>query len=467
MSNILSESDFKLSLDYISSRIGINLPLTNYNIIRNFITDKLSEKSIDCRRFLQLLDSDKNEFNKFVDAVTINETYFFREEKHFVLLNDIVFPSLAATTKQVNIWSAACSTGEEAISLYLTAENVFGEDGRFRVYGSDVNEEVLGRFQRGIYRGNSFREDGIKFHDLIRRKSETENKSFRIKPEIIEKITRMNVNLSDCSTPVFSGLFDVIFLRNTLIYFSTEMRKLIIDMIVKNLEVGGYLFLSATEMPLISHADLNLIETNSTFYFQKKRIIEKSEQKKITESFFISVKEDNKTEGGAESEPLTEKINPDLVMEHASAKLNNRIFSLVNDPDYDMAVKLIKIMYRINNNEIEPAVSMIDEFESAAGTNPLTFYLKAYTFLIMGLKEQAVEFFYKALAADGRFWPAGFYLVSILMEKKSGETKKILMECISSINEYIENNSYKYQIFLEGFNGKYFLRICEQWLEKI
>ena len=115
-----------------------------------------------------MLDSDKNEYSKFVDIVTINETYFFREEKHFTLLNDIIFPELASKQKQLNIWSASCSSGEEAISLYLSAQNFFREAGNFTVHGSDINTEVLEIFRRGVYKNNSFREDGSSFHNLLK-----------------------------------------------------------------------------------------------------------------------------------------------------------------------------------------------------------------------------------------------------------------------------------------------------------
>ncbi|MBI9108401.1 MAG: hypothetical protein JEZ04_16765 [Spirochaetales bacterium] len=467
MNSNLNDLDFKLSLDYISSRIGMELPLTNYNIVRNYLSAKLNEKSLDFSGYLKMIDSDKSEYNKFVDTVTINETYFFREEKHFTLLNDIVFPALADKQKSVNIWSAACSTGEEAISLYLTAENFFGDNCSFKVSGSDVNVEVLAHFERGVYRSNSFREDGLKYHALVKKNSVVKDKSFRIKPELIKEINKLNLNLSDFNGGVFGELFDVIFLRNTIIYFALEKRKIIIDSVVEKLKPGGFLFLSATEMPLISHMDLNLIETNGSFYFQKKSIAEKLEQNKIIPSILLKLQEEGVTEACNNLETITEEIDLDLILEYAAAKLNNRIFNLVRNPNYDSAVKLIRIIYMINNNEIDRAVLEIDEFEMMTGLNALTLFLKGYTFFIKNKKDQASEYFNKSLMMDSTLWPAGFYLSSILMERKSAEAKEVLKKCITAIKEYIRKDSYKYQIFLEGFNGKYFLRICEQWLKKI
>ena len=463
----LNELDFKLSLEYISARIGIELPQTNYSILREYLSDKLKQKSVDVSTYFKMMNSDENEYNKFVDTVTINETYFFREEKHFSLLNDLIFPELNNKQKPLNIWSAACSSGEEAISLFLSAEKFFKDTLSFKIYGSDVNMEVLEHFQRGVYRENSFREDGSKFHNLVKDISTVQDKSFRINPELIKKIHRQNLNISCFDRNIFTQLFDLIFLRNTLIYFSFEKRKKIIDSIVDVLKPGGFLFLSATEMPLISHSELELAESKGTFYFQKKARRERIEQLGITESIFNTVKNEKIPEADITPENNSGKFDADLILEYAADKLNNRIFTLVSNPDYDMAVKLIRIIFRINNNEIEQAVLLLNNFEVCAGKNPLTLYLRGYTLFIQNKKEQAADFFSKTLMMDSFFWPAGFYLALILIERKSDNAKKSLLKCINSIEEYIRKDSYKYQIFLEGFNGKYFLRICKQWLKKI
>ena len=187
----------------------------------------------------------------------------------------------------------------------------------------------------------------------------------------------------------------------------------------------------------------------------------------ITESMLQTIKNENPGDADIETENITDKLDYDQILEYATDKLNNRIFTLVNNPNYEMAVKLIRIIYRINNNEIEQAVLQLDKFELTAGENPLTLYLRGYTLFLQDKKDQASVSFNKTLKIDKSFWPAEFYLALILIEKKSDKAKESLSKCMRAIKEYISLDTYKYQIFLEGFNGKYFLRICEQWLKKI
>ena len=118
--------------------------------------------------FWNFLDNE-NEMRNLINSITIGETYFFREEKQFDFLDSQVFPKLKPKSL---IWSAACATGEEAISLaVLNCKH----GSNAKIIASDINTDSIARFERGVYRPHSFRHDGLKFKKELDNYSKANN----------------------------------------------------------------------------------------------------------------------------------------------------------------------------------------------------------------------------------------------------------------------------------------------------
>ena len=203
------------------------------------------------------------------DAMTINETSFFRDRRPFELLRNELLPALMEarkTQRTLRLWSAASSTGQEAYSLAMMIREHFPQLGQWnvRVEGTDICDEVVKRASEGRYlrievnRGLPAR-NLILFFDQV-------GADWVIKPEIREMCHFRKANL--CVPPLpFSQKFDVIFLRNVMLYFGPETRRTLMAEVHRLLAPDGVLFLGSTEQP----ADLSLWKpalAGGTCYFQ-------------------------------------------------------------------------------------------------------------------------------------------------------------------------------------------------------
>ncbi len=188
---------------------------------------------------------------KVVEAMTVNETYFFRDQAPFDALRSIVLPTLVrerAGERQLRIWSAAASTGQEAFSIALTFREHFRHltDWRLRILASDLSSHVLGRARRGVYTSTEVSR-GLS-PDLLQRYFRREGEDWELDADVRRMVDFQSINLA-APLPSLPEM-DVIFLRNVLIYFDLPTRKAVLTGMLRILRPGGYLFLGAAETPL-------------------------------------------------------------------------------------------------------------------------------------------------------------------------------------------------------------------------
>lgn len=271
------ETDYFISL--LTMGTGI-IPRSSHRAgIQSYIEKKIAEKNISVSEFKLNLQSDKNLFTEFINESTVNETYFFREEKQFALLKERYFPMWKAMFPSVpiKIWSAACSYGEEAYSLAVLAK-VCGI--KAFVTASDINSEVLDNCNKGVFWESSIRSvDGFSFKNLLLPYRTNEGKIV-FPDEIKSCIQTRKINLSKIDSPLEDANLpknqNIIFIRNVFIYFSQELRIRILNSIIdKCLAEGGILFVSMSE---IAQFDSNMLPPSlekvmdgNIFYFKKKQ----------------------------------------------------------------------------------------------------------------------------------------------------------------------------------------------------
>lgn len=380
----MKEEKFEKFLQIIESLTGMVPPASHRNHIRREIEKYLHAQNISGDMFLDKALSESSAVQVLLNISTINETYFFREERQFRVLQEIVLPGLFRLKKKLLIWSVSCSTGEEAVSLAILANEECGrhDGGSFSVFATDINTDVLENLEEGVYGKNSFRKDGIMFHQLLgkyccdnRKKggmhdipgfpdaawhrgssggrfsqakageASAERKylhphEVRIESSLMNKIktARFNVYLDE---PVFlEGVADIVFFRNTLLYVSQEKRKAILEKIVRELAPGGFFFLASSEVPFVDIPCLELCEDNGVYYFRKEAhadigrsaISEKkglAEKEKVREKAASGMQEMDQGGRGysthrheepeREVSANPEKINEILLMEYISA----------------------------------------------------------------------------------------------------------------------------------------------------
>lgn len=278
-SNIdLTEEILDSFIYILTSYTGIVPRSTHRDGIKHFIEKKLIDNGYTVEDYKRYLLSDKTLASEFVNQSTVNETYFFREEKQFALLKEKIFPKwrLTSRDRNINIWSAACSYGEEAYSLAVMAL----ECGITPcVTASDINSEVLEHCRSGVFLGTSLRSvDGVTFQNLVLPYRREDGK-VAFPDHIKSHIKTIQLNLlgliSNLNTDLIPKNQNIIFLRNVFIYFSLELREKILRTITdKCLADDGYLFVSMSEIAQLDSSivpdSLEKIADGNVFYFHKK-----------------------------------------------------------------------------------------------------------------------------------------------------------------------------------------------------
>ena len=185
------------------------------------------------------------------EAMTTNESFFFRDVKPFDLFRDNVLPDLLASRaakKSFRIWCAAASSGQECYSLaILLKESAARLSGwRTEIIGTDISTEILNRAKSGRYTQFEVQR-GLAIQLLVKYFTK-DGESWQIKKELQDMITYKEFNLLNDFAPL--GKFDVVFCRNVLIYFDQETKRQILDRIAKMLPADGVVFLGGAETVL-------------------------------------------------------------------------------------------------------------------------------------------------------------------------------------------------------------------------
>ena len=249
---MLSEKEFKKLCDVIYRRTGIAIEEKKYNILGKKIEKLMQERGYsDFRSFFHAIrfGNDKELFQELINTVTVNETYFFRENYQFEsLINDVLpkLHSLRPKDEIIRILCAPSSTGEEpySIALHLLDEGKMVEERDFEIIGIDIDSSVLQKAKRGLFSKRS-----VQFlpQHLLKEYFKPVGTQYEIAKFIRDAIEFKNVNVMDKLQMRRLGKFDVIFSRNMLIYFDDASRREVAMTFFEMLKPKGYIFLGHAE----------------------------------------------------------------------------------------------------------------------------------------------------------------------------------------------------------------------------
>ncbi len=243
----ISDREFSQFQRFIYDAAGISLSPSKKALVCGRLSRRLSHHLLGSYGdYFSLLSSGRapDENALVVDLLTTNETYFFREPKHFELLRSL---ALAARerSQSFRVWSAACSSGEEAYSIAMVLADCL-EQRLWEVLGTDISTRVLRRARYGHYRME--RIDHLP-PDYQRRYclkgSGLYAGTLLIERSLRQRVQFAHANLNGALPPM--GSFDVIFLRNVLIYFNTETKRQVVARALALLKPGGHLLVSHSE----------------------------------------------------------------------------------------------------------------------------------------------------------------------------------------------------------------------------
>jgi chemotaxis protein methyltransferase CheR len=243
----ISDSEFGQFQRFIFETAGISLSQAKKALVCGRLAKRLHACEVkNYGEYFQLLMSGQSpeELQTAIDLLTTNETYFFREPKHFDFLKQLV-TSGAIRPSSLRVWSAAGSTGEEAYSIAMLLEDLLtGQP--WEVLASDISSRVLERARAGHYsmeRINHFPPGYLQRFCLKGR--EEQAGTLLVQRSLRNKVRFLQVNLN---APLpHLGMFDVIFLRNVLIYFNADTKRKVISRVLNVLKPGGHLFIGHSE----------------------------------------------------------------------------------------------------------------------------------------------------------------------------------------------------------------------------
>lgn len=246
VNNLPSDKEFLLFQKLILDRLGIFLPLQKKALLTNRLWKRLREYDLqrfeDYYRFI-VGNNGKAELDIALELITTNETYFFREQKHFDYLAQTILPDFKQG-KKLRVWSAAASTGEEPYSIAMLLEEKC--QAAWELECSDVNNSVLAQARRGIYpdaRTRNIPENYL--HQFCRKGIGPQEGYIRVTQELRQKVNFFALNLHNDFPAI--GKFDVVFLRNVLIYFENDIKAQVLERIAQVLNPNGILFVGHSE----------------------------------------------------------------------------------------------------------------------------------------------------------------------------------------------------------------------------
>jgi len=246
----LNDDDFKYISQAVYDYAKINLSEKKRALIVSRLSKRIRYLKLDSfTEYTNYLKNDKsgNEFLTMVDSLSTNYSLFFREPHHFDFLSDTILNSYK--NGELNIWSAASSTGQEVYSILMTIKGFQTQNNkkiRYKLYASDISRHVLEKASSGIYSENDVKNIPRPILEKFFLKGSGNLKDMvKIKKELIRDIKFFRLNLNDKNYKL--PQMDVIFLRNAIIYFDQPTKIELIDRLHRFIKPGGFLILGHSE----------------------------------------------------------------------------------------------------------------------------------------------------------------------------------------------------------------------------
>ena len=245
----LSQATFDKFRALIYEKTGIHMRDGKQILVSNRLRKRVALLHLGSyEEYYALLTSGKapHEMPHFIDAVSTNETYFFREEKHFSALSRIILPELLKTEKRVRIWSAGCSSGEEVYTLRIVADEAVraAGSGDVQIVGTDISTTVIERAREGIYHERALRL--VPSALLTRYFVPAGEGAYQVRPEMRARVEFKVHNLFTDPPP--GDRISIIFCRNVMIYFDKKTQATLVDgVFARAIHPDGYLFIGHSE----------------------------------------------------------------------------------------------------------------------------------------------------------------------------------------------------------------------------
>lgn len=275
MNKELQDSEYKVFREFLEQQCGIVLGDNKQYLVKSRLAPLMQRFNV--ASLSELVTKTLSPFERqlrsaVIDAMTTNETLWFRDTYPYELLKKQILPEFEKDHRTVKIWSAASSSGQEPYSIAMTGlEYQQSKPGSFsmgiQILGTDISNAMLEHCQRAEYDGLALSR-GLSPERRSKFFEDSGNGMMRVRESVRKNVTFRHLNLLDSYTLL--GKFDIIFCRNVLIYFSPEVKAKIIRQFAQALNPRGYLFLGASESLTSTNSDFEMIRCNPGIIYRRK-----------------------------------------------------------------------------------------------------------------------------------------------------------------------------------------------------
>lgn len=268
----LRQEVFALLSDLIEERVGIHYEPANVELVADKISARAVEAGfdslLDYYYYLRYDSSARAEFEALVENLVVGETYFFREIDQLRFIVDRLIEPAIQAGERPRVWSAACATGEEPLTLAMLLDEKGLLDG-VHLIGSDVSKRALGQARSGMFRGRALR--NALFARSYARWLREEEGRIRVDRRLIEAVDWRCINLTDAGAVRGVEPCDVILCKNVLIYFRDEVMRRVAMLLSEQLKPSGALFVGVSESLMRLGTSLVCEEAAGVFYYHRQK----------------------------------------------------------------------------------------------------------------------------------------------------------------------------------------------------
>lgn len=260
----ITENEFRRLVSFVHEHYGIDLSKKR-TLIEGRLGNVLAARGFaDYSSYLDMVFADRTgtEAVNLMNRLTTNHTYFLREPEHYDFMRETLLPELVKTKKNkiIYLWSAGCSSGEEAYTNEIELLEFFGAQASewdTKILATDISMKVLAKAQQGIYHAESMK--NLSESVRLRYFTPMGNDCFRVNEDVRKQVVYKVFNLMD-PIPYKKNPFDLIFCRNVMIYFDAETKNNLVRRFYDVLAPGGYLFIGHAESIPRGETDFDYIK---------------------------------------------------------------------------------------------------------------------------------------------------------------------------------------------------------------
>jgi chemotaxis protein methyltransferase CheR len=473
MTPIISEELLGQVSAYVAERMGLHFPRERWNDLerglRRAAPDLGFRDAESYARWLLLSPMTKLQIEILASHLTVGETYFFRDKKSFDLLESRIFPALIQnrrnTGRQLRIWSAGCATGEEAYSIAILLRRLIQDikEWNIMILATDINPLFLGRAATGVYGEWSFRD--VPSWVKERYFQAKGHGKFAILPGIKKSVTFAYHNLAEDPYPSLlnnTNAMDVILCRNVLMYFSRDRQREVVQRLCRCLVEEGLLFVSPTEISAVLCSPLFQAHSQEATVYQKDslRTTTPAQPELPVRDFQPPMPFAPPAFPRAEKPPVeaaalpafTKTAEPEKKMAQQHDPYQEALTFYQRSQYHEAEEKISTLV--AGGHEAAPALALLARIRANLGRiadarevcakaigadklNPGYHYLLATILQELGLTEESVASFKRAIYLDQNFVLAHFALGTVALQQgKTRESDKHLKNARLALRNY-------------------------------